>query len=163
MPHLNKNQYAALAGDEEDEENDTKITGVENDVKITGVRHNNKTIVVDSNYKNMESGSTGATDEVDEMALIEEAVLEAERDITEGTDLLAGTETETEDARNENVIHPYLQVLTVEHTYNLRRRRNPRPDYTNRNRFQATIIHCTLPQLSMKRGLNKFKKKGENW
>ena len=47
------------------------------------------------------------------MALIEEAIVEAERDITEGTDILAGTETETEDTRNEIVIHPDLQVLTV--------------------------------------------------
>ena len=50
---------------------------------------------------------------------------------------------------------------TVEHTYNLRQRKHPRPDYTNRYGFQATIIHCALTQLSMKRGLKKFKKKGE--
>ena len=64
------------------------------------------------------------------MELIAEAIADVERDIAEGTDLLAGTETETEEARNENVIHPDLQVPTVEHTYNLRRRRNLRPDYT---------------------------------
>ena len=64
------------------------------------------------------------------MELIAEAIADVERDIAEGTDLLAGTETETEDARNENVIYPDLQVPTVEHTYNLRRRRNLRPDYT---------------------------------
>ena len=50
---------------------------------------------------------------------------------------------------------------TVEHTYNLRQRKHPRPDYTNRYGFQATIIHCALTELSMKRGLKKFKKKGE--
>ena len=79
----------------------------------------------------------------------------------EGTDILAGTETETKDAQNKNVINPDLQVPTVEHTYNLRIRRNPSPDYTNKYRFQATIIHCALTQLSMKRGLNKFKQKGK--
>ena len=77
---------------------------------------------MDSDNESAELGSTGATDEVDEMALIEEAISEAERDIAEGTDLLAGTETETEEARNENVIHPDLQVPTVEHTYKLRRK-----------------------------------------
>ena len=54
------------------------------------------------------------------MSLIEEAIAKVERDITEGTDLLAGTETETEDTRNKNVINPDLQVPIVEHTYNLR-------------------------------------------
>ena len=53
------------------------------------------------------------------MALIEETIAEAE---------LEETETETENAWNENVIHPDLQVPTVEHTYNFQRRRNPRPD-----------------------------------
>ena len=59
------------------------------------------------------------------------------------------------------MIHPDLQVLAVEHTYNLRRRRNPRTYYTNRYGFQETIIHCDPLQLSMKRGLRKFKQKGE--
>ena len=59
------------------------------------------------------------------------------------------------------MIHPDLQVPTVEHTYNFRQRKNPRPDYTNRYGFQATIIQCALTQLSMKHGLKKFKKKGE--
>ena len=135
---------------------------MENDGKITGVRHDNGITGVDSNNKSAESGSTGATDEVDKLALIDEATTEAERDIAEGTDLLAGTETETEEARNENVIHPALQVPTVEHTYNLRQGKHPRPDYTSRYGFQATIIHCALTQLSMKRGPKKFKKKGEN-
>ena len=93
------------------------------------------------------------------MEIIEEAVTEAERGIAEGKELLAGTETKTEDTRDENVIHPYLQVPTVEHTFNLRRRRYPRPDYTNRCGFQATIIHSAPTQLSMKRGLNTFKKR----
>ena len=44
-------------------------------------------------------GSTGATDKAEELALIEEAIIEAERDIAEATDLLAGTETETEEAQ----------------------------------------------------------------
>ena len=68
----------------------------------------------------MKLGSMGATDKVDEMALIEEAIVETERDIAEGTDLLVGNETETEDAQNKNLIHPDLQVPTMEHTYNLR-------------------------------------------
>ena len=60
------------------------------------------------------------------------------------------------------MIHPYLQVPTAEHTKILRQRRNTRLDYKNRYGFQETIIHCTLTQLSMKRGINKFKKKGKN-
>ena len=116
MPQLNNNQYAALAGEEDNEEKDNKITGVDNDGKIIGVRHNNKITGVDSNNKNTESGSTGATDKADEMALIEETIAEAEQGIAEGGDILAGTETKTEDARNENVIHPGLQVPTVGRT-----------------------------------------------
>ena len=57
--------------------------------------------------------STGETYEAAEMALIEEAISEAEQDILEGAELLAENETKTEDTRDENVIHPYLQVLTV--------------------------------------------------
>ena len=49
MPQLNTNQYAALAGEEEDEDNDTKSTGVGNDGKTTGVRHDKKITGVDSN------------------------------------------------------------------------------------------------------------------
>ena len=153
----------ALAGEEYNEENYTKSTGVENDGKITGVCHNNEITGVDSDNKSRESVNTEATDEAGEMALIEEAIAEAERDIAEGVDLLAGTETKTEYTWNENAIHPDFQVPTVEHTYNLRQRSNPRPDYTNRYGFQAMIIHCALTQLSMKRGLNKFKHKGKNW
>ena len=110
MPQLNNNQCAALTGREDNEGNDKKSTGVDNDGKITGV---------DSDNESAESGSTRATDGLDKLALIEEAIAKAEQDITEGTDLLAGTETITEEAQNENVIHPDLQVLTMEHTYNL--------------------------------------------
>ena len=81
---------------------------MDNDREITGVRHDNEITGVDSNNDSAESGSKGATDEVDKLALIEEAIAEADQDIAEGTDLLAGTETETEEARNENVIHPDL-------------------------------------------------------
>ena len=161
IPQINKNQYALLADEEENEDNDNKSTGVDNDGEITGVRQHEKITGLDSNNKSAESVSTGKTDEVDKLELIEEAIAEVERDIAEATDLLAGTETKNEEARNENVIHPALQVPTVEHTYNLRRRTHPRPYYTNRYEFQATIIHCALTQLSMKRGLKKFKKKGE--
>ena len=38
---------------------------------------------------------------MDELALIEEAISEAERDIAEATDLLAVTETENEEAQNK--------------------------------------------------------------
>ena len=55
---------------------------------------------MDSDSESAESGSTGSTEEAGELALIEEAIAEAERDIAEATDLLAGNEIETEDARN---------------------------------------------------------------
>ena len=126
------------------------------------MQQDNEISGVDSEKGSAESGSTVATYKLDELELIEEAITEAERDIAEETDLLGGTKTETEEAQNENVIHPSLQVPTVEHTYYLRRRKHPRPNYTNRYGFQATIIQCALTQLSMKRGLKKFKKKVEN-
>ena len=125
------------------------------------MHHGKKIKGVDSNNESTELRSTGSTEEADEMILTEEAIAESERDIAEGTDLLAENETETEDTPNENVIHPNLQVPTVQHTYNLQRRRNPRPDYTNGYGFQATIIHCALTQLSIKRELNKFNQKGK--
>ena len=81
---------------------------MENGGEITGVQHDNKITGVYSKNKSTESGSTGETNKVDEMALIEEDIAEAEQDIVEGTDLLTVTETETEDAPNKNVIHPYL-------------------------------------------------------
>ena len=95
------------------------------------------------------------------MELIDEAIAEAYRDIAEETDILAGTETETEDAQNENVIHTDFQVPTLELTYNLRCRRNPRPEYTNIYGLQSTIIHCALTKISMKHGIKKFKQEGE--
>ena len=61
----------------------------------------------------------------------------------------------------KNLINPYLQVPTVEHTYSLRQGRNSRPDYTNRYGFQAKIIYFSLTQLPMKRRLRKFKQIGE--
>ena len=142
MPKLNNNQYAALVGNEDDEENDTKRTGVENNSEITGGRHVGKITGVDSDNESTgiksESGSMGATNKLDEMAFIEEAIAESERDIAEGNDILSGTETETEDTRNENVIHPYLQLPTVEHTYNLWRRRNMRPKSNGRKSNRRT-------------------------
>ena len=161
MPQINNNPYAELVGEEDNEGNDNKITGVDNDGEITGVRHDDEITGVDNDNESAESGNTGSTDEADELAIIEEAIAEEERDIVEATNLLAGTETETEEAQNENVIHSALQVPTVEHTYNLWRRKHPRPEYTNRYGFQATIIHCVLTKLSMKLGLNKFKKKAK--
>ena len=128
MPQLNNNQYVALSGEENDAQNDTKSAGVENDGKIIEVRHDDKTTGVNSDNESMESGITGATENADKMALIEESIAEAEQDIAEETDLLAGTKTETENTWNENLIHPDLQVPTVEHTYNLRQRRSPLPD-----------------------------------
>ena len=55
---------------------------------------------MDSDNESTELGSLGVTDKADELALIEEAISESEQDIVEGTDLLAGTENETEEARN---------------------------------------------------------------
>ena len=94
MPQLKNIQYAALAGKEDDEGNDTKSTGVENGGKITGMRHDDEITGVDSNNESTESGRTGETDKADELALIEEATSEAERDIAEWNDLLAGTKTQ---------------------------------------------------------------------
>ena len=74
------------------------------------MRHDNEVTGVDSDNESTEvkseSVSMGVADKSDETALIEEATAEADQDIAEGTDLLAVTETETEDTRNENVIHP---------------------------------------------------------
>ena len=42
MPQLNNNQYAALAGEEYYEGNDTESTVVDNDGEITGVWHDDK-------------------------------------------------------------------------------------------------------------------------
>ena len=128
IPQINNNQYAALAGEKDNEGNGNESTGVDSKGEITGVQHNDKTAEVDSENESAEQRSTGSTDEADKLALIEEAITEAERDIAEATNLLAGTETETEEEQNENVIHPALQAPTVEHTYNLRRRKHPRPD-----------------------------------
>ena len=91
MPQLNNNEYASLAGEEDYDDNDTESTGVENNCKITGVRHKEKTTGVDSDNYSTESGSTGAVDKSDELALIKESTAEAERDNTEGNDLIAGT------------------------------------------------------------------------
>ena len=130
---------------------------MDNDGEVTGVQHDNEITGVDSNNKSAES-----TDKADEPAFIEEVIAEAEQDIAEANDLISGTETETEETRNENMIHPDLQVPTVEHKYNLWQRKHPQTDYTNIYGFQSTIIHYALTQQSMKRGLDKFKKKGEN-
>ena len=61
---------------------------MDNDGEITGVRHNNEIAGVDSDNESTESGCTGKNDEADELALIEEAIVEAEQDIAEATDLL---------------------------------------------------------------------------
>ena len=89
---------------------------MDNDGEITGVRHDDEITGVNSDNESAESGSIGSTDEAEELAVIEEAITEVELDIAEATNLLAGTETKTEEERNENVIHPALQVPTVEHT-----------------------------------------------
>ena len=62
---------------------------------------------MDSDNESTGSESTGENDEADDMALVEDSIEGAERDITEGTDLLAGTETETEDTRNKT---RYIQI-----------------------------------------------------
>ena len=65
---------------------------MDNDGEITGVQHDDEITGVDSDNESTESGSTGSNDEVDKLVLIEEAIVEAERDITEATDLQEGTE-----------------------------------------------------------------------
>ena len=50
---LNNNQYSALAGKKDDEENDTASTEVKNGGKTTGVRHDGETTGVDSDNKSM--------------------------------------------------------------------------------------------------------------
>ena len=79
--------------------NDYKITGVKSE--ITGIKEKN--------------------DESDNMALIEEAIAEAKRDIAEGTKLLAkiADEDRGEDAWDKNVIHPETQVATTDNVYNM--------------------------------------------
>ena len=52
MPHLNNNQYEALAGDGDNEEHNTKSSGVDNDSEMTGVRHDEKITGVDSHNEN---------------------------------------------------------------------------------------------------------------
>ena len=158
MPKLNNNQYASLAREEDNEGNGNESTGVDNNCEIIDVRHDNKITGLDSDNQSTESGSTGATEKPDELTLIEEAIAESERYIAEATDLLAGTVTETEEARHENLIHPALQVPTVEQTYNLQQRKYLRPECTNIYGFQATIINCALTKLLINRGLKKFEK-----
>ena len=58
-PQTSNNQYAALADEEENEDNNNESTGMDNDGEITGVRHDNKTIEKDSDNESTESGSTG--------------------------------------------------------------------------------------------------------
>ena len=65
------------------------------------MRHGDEITGVDSDNKSAESGSTGSTDEAGKLALIDEATVESERDMAEATDLLAGTETETEEAKTK--------------------------------------------------------------
>ena len=91
VPKLNNNKYVLLAGEEDNEDNDTKITRVENDGKITGVCHDEKITGVDIDHESTESEIIGATEKLDEMALVEEAIAEVEQDITEGADLIAAT------------------------------------------------------------------------
>ena len=83
------NQYAPLAENDEDGEDDNKNTWVED--KSTGEdRDNNKSTGV-------KSESTGVTEENDEsysMSLIKGAISESERDISEGTELLSGNADE---------------------------------------------------------------------
>ena len=97
------------------------------------------------------------------MALIEEAIAEAEQDIVEGAEILSGNSDKDggEDARDKNVIHPETQVPTTENEYNLQQQGNLHPDYSHHYGFQSTIIHCALTELSMKCGLKKFKQAGK--
>ena len=84
IPQINNNQYAAMAVEEGNEYNDTESTGVDNDGEITGVQQDKEITGVDSDNESAESGITGATNEAGELALIEEAISESQRDIAEG-------------------------------------------------------------------------------
>ena len=70
-PQLYNNQYVALAGNEENKDNNNKSTGVKNYGEITGVRHDKKITGVDSDNESAESGRTGSTDKTDKLLLIE--------------------------------------------------------------------------------------------
>ena len=63
MTQINNNQYAALAGKEDNEGNGNESTGVDKGGKIIGVRYDDKITGLDSDNKSAESGSIGATDE----------------------------------------------------------------------------------------------------
>ena len=49
------------------------------------------------------------------MEIIEEATVEAEWDIAEGIELLAGNEIQMDDTQDEQMIHPEAQVIISEH------------------------------------------------
>ena len=59
-------------------------------------------------------GAAKANDEANYMALIEEDIAEAERDIVEGTELLSGENIKTDDKQDKHMMHPEDQLLTVE-------------------------------------------------
>ena len=139
-PQTYNNQYAALADKEEKEDNNNEITGVDNDGESQECDTTTKSQKWTATMRAQNQEAQEKMTNLDKLALIEEAIGEAERDIAEATDLLAGTETKNEEARNENVIHSALQVPTVEHTYNLQQITHPRPDYTNRYGLQATSL-----------------------
>ena len=69
-------------------------------------------------------GAAKANDEANDMALIEEDIAEAERDIVEGTELLSGENIKTDDKQDKHMMHPEDQLLTVENVYNLQQRGN---------------------------------------
>ena len=69
-------------------------------------------------------GAAKANDEANYMALIEEDIAEAERDIVEGTELLSGENIKTDDKQDKHMMHPEDQLLTVENVYNLQQRGN---------------------------------------
>ena len=90
-------------------ENGNKIKGVDRDGEITGVKSELESTAV-----------TESNDEAGKMALIEEVISEAERDIAEGTELISGNETKTDDTRDKHVIHQEAQVPTSDNVYNIR-------------------------------------------
>ena len=114
-----------------------------------------KSIVVESDDESIgvNSESTGVS-KANNMALIDEAITEAEQNTVEGTELFARNtdndiskdteegepwfnevKVETEETWDEHVIHMDAQVLTRDNVYNLWRQGDRRTDYTHQCGF----------------------------
>ena len=117
-----------MENNEDDEDNDKRTVGED---KITGVYSDNNK---GTGVKSESTVVAGENDESDDMALIEETIAEAEREIAEGTELFArnadkGTPEEAngydrEDTWDKRVIRPDTQLPMTENVYNLIRHGN---------------------------------------